>query len=591
MRIILMRILTLTRHAVSGPGSWYGYLLYTVVLGCQFAGIWISLRLIAWSKAFYDALENKDAIAALTEVGTFALLIGTSAAFHLAGDWLRKRLFLFLRQRLTEHVQDAWLSNKAYWLLRPGFSNDPVDNPDQRIAEDCRLFIHRLLIETLDLVSNIVAIGSYITVLWSLSSFSLEFTVSGQEISIPHYMVWAAFLYVSLSTLITHLLGRPIKDLIFTRERREANFRRALIQVREGADEVAQSSGEQAERRRLTRHFNMIRTNWLRLTNAELILGLFVRPYFQTVLRIPTFLALPAYFAGSVTLGGLMQLASAFSRVTTTLSWFIFSYRDLAEFAAVSERLDLLLKSAASPAPVPGSPREIDRSHGHDARLHVRRLALTTPRGLALSPVPDVSLRSGETVWVQGPSGIGKSTFLSALSGLWPYGKGEIVLPEGKLLALPQFSRVFPEGLAHSITYPHDPEEVGRAAVEAALVKVGLSHRLEALDKPSEESYAGLSAGERQRLALARVLIIRPDILILDEATSALDAHSEAEVLSLVRKECPDAMIICAAHRPPDALGDFKTLTLGTGRERDSAVPETGETDQSYNLPKNGATA
>ncbi|MEO9530769.1 SbmA/BacA-like family transporter [Roseibium sp.] len=565
MRAILIRIFALTRIAVSGPGSWYAFCLYAVVLGFQFAGVWVSVKFIAWNKSFFDALENRDASLALIEIGSFAVLTAASAGFHLAGSWLRKRLFLFLRQRLTGHVQNAWLANKSYWHLRPGFALQPIDNPDQRIADDCRQFIDRLLIETLDLISNIVALVSYVAVLWSLSSFPLEFSLLGQDIDIPRYMVWAAFLYVALSSIITDGLGRPIKGLVFARERCEADFRHALIQVREGADEIAQASGENAERRRLEKRFDAIRGNWYRLINAELLLGLFVRPYMQTVLRIPTFLALPAFFMGNLTLGGLMQLAGAFSRVATTLSWFIFSYRDLAEFAAVAERLDLLLQATRDPSPVPQAPRAIKRSRSDDGRLRISNLTLATPQGAGLAPVPDLEARPGETVWVKGRSGIGKSTLLTALSGVWPYGQGEIRIPGGKLLALPQVPRVFPDGLAQSLTYPDDPNAFDRSLIEGALVKVGLSHRLDALDKPGEESFAGLSIGERQRLALARVLFARPDVLILDEATSALDGNSEAEVLTLLRRECPEAIIICAAHRPPDALGTFKVLSLGHG--------------------------
>ncbi|MBO0343961.1 ABC transporter ATP-binding protein/permease [Roseibium sp. CAU 1637] len=563
MGVVLRRIFILTRYAVSGPGSWFAYLLYSAALGFQFAGVWISVQQIAWSKAFYDALENRDAGAALTEIGHFGLLVGASATFYLAGNWLKKRLMLFLRQRLTERVQDMWLSNKAYWHLRPGYSALPVDNPDQRIAEDCRQLVDRLLKETLDLISRIVGLTSYLAVLWSLSSFPLALSLFGVDILISHYMVWAAFLYVALSSLITHLLGRPIKGLVFSQERQEANFRHALIQLRDGADEIAQASGEEAERRRLNRRFDAIRKNWFQLINAELLLGLFVRPYFQTVLRIPTFLALPAYFAGSVTLGGLMQLASAFSQVTTSLSWFIFSYRDLAEFAAVAERLDLLIKATQAPWSSPDAVCDIERPRLPNGPLQLYGLALTTPQGKALAPVPDLKLNPGETVWVKGASGVGKSTLLSAISGLWPYGAGTVSLPEVKLLALPQVPRVFPEGLAHAATYPQDPGAVGKADIENALQKVGLSHRVAALNQSDEEGYAGLSVGERQRLALARVLLNRPDILILDEATSALDARSEAELLTLLRCELPDAMIICAAHRPPEALGSFKVLELG----------------------------
>ena len=562
MRTVLARIFRLTRLAASGPGAPVALVLYAVVLSLQFAAVWVSVQLINWNKAFFDALEKRDAAEALLQVGHFALLISASAACFLAGDWLRKRLQMRLRERLTACVLEAWLANKAYWHLRPGFSAQPVDNPDQRIAEDCRKFIERLLIETLDVISNVVALVSYVAVLWSLSAVPLSFTLFGHDVEIARYMVWAAFLYVAVSSLMTHLLGRPVKGLLFQQERREADFRHALVQLREGTDEIAQSSGEEAERRRLERRFGEIRRNWHRLIRAEVILGLFVRPYMQTILRIPTFLALPVYFAGNLTLGGLMQLAQAFSTTATTLSWFIFSYRDLAEFAAVSERLDGLLALARHPQTPEGVPQAVTRGPAPGGGLALRGVALSTPQGMRLAPVPDVALRPGQCLWVAGPSGVGKSTLLAALSGLWPFGEGRISMPEGPRLVLPQAPRVFPEGLAHAATYPLEPEEVGREAIETALRAAGLGHKLAALDLPGAEGFAGLSMGERQRLALARVFIHRPAVLILDEATSALDARSEVDLLARLRAALPGATIICAAHRPPEALGDYVTLHL-----------------------------
>ncbi|WP_430514464.1 ABC transporter ATP-binding protein/permease [Pannonibacter phragmitetus] len=562
MRAVLARTYRLTRLAASGPGAPVALVLYAVVLGLQFAAVWVSVQLIDWQKAFYDALEQRDAAQALIQVGHFALLISASAACFITSDWLRKRLQMRLRERLTACVLDAWLANKAYWHLRPGFSAQPVDNPDQRIAEDCRKFIERLLIETLDVISNLVALVSYVAVLWSLSAVPLSFTLFGVDVEIARYMVWAAFLYVAVSSLMTHLLGRPVKGLVFQQERREADFRHALVQLREGTDEIAQSSGEEAERRRLERRFGEVRCNWHRLIRAEVILGLFVRPYVQTILRIPTFLALPVYFAGNLTLGGLMQLAQAFSTTATTLSWFIFSYRDLAEFVAVSERLDGLLALARHPQTLEGVPQAVTWGPAPGGGLALRGVALSTPQGMRLAPVPDVALRPGQCLWVAGPSGVGKSTLLAALSGLWPFGEGRISMPDGPRLVLPQAPRVFPEGLAHAASYPLEPEEVGREAIEAALREVGLGHKLAALDLPGAEGFAGLSMGERQRLALARVFIHRPAVLILDEATSALDARSEVDLLARLRAALPGATIICAAHRPPEALGDYVTLHL-----------------------------
>lgn len=562
MRTVLARTYRLTRLAASGPGAPVALVLYAVVLGLQFAAVWVSVQLINWFKVFYDALEQRDAAEALLQVGHFALLTAASAACFITGDWLRKRLQMRLRERLTACVLEAWLANKAYWHLRPGFSAQPVDNPDQRIAEDCRKFIERLLIETLDVISNVVALVSYVAVLWSLSAVPLSFTLFGVDVEIARYMVWAAFLYVAVSSLMTHLLGRPVKGLVFQQERREADFRHALVQLREGTDEIAQSSGEEAERRRLERRFGEIRRNWHRLIRAEVILGLFVQPYRQTVFRIPTFLALPAYFAGNLTLGGLMQLAQSFVNTSTSLSWFIFSYRDLAEFVAVSERLDGLLALARHPQTPEGVPQAVTREAAPGGGLALRGVALSTPQGMRLAPVPDVALRPGQCLWVAGPSGAGKSTLLAALSGLWPFGEGRISMPDGPRLVLPQAPRVFPEGLAHAASYPLEPEEVGREAIEAALRAAGLGHKLAALDLPGAEGFAGLSMGERQRLALARVFIHRPAVLILDEATSALDARSEADLLARLRAALPGATIICAAHRPPEALGDYVTLHL-----------------------------
>jgi putative ATP-binding cassette transporter len=564
MRRIVGQIWRLTRIATSGREGRRGILIYGVVLALQFVGIWFAIRLIAWSKDFYDALEQMDAAAALHQVGVFFALIAVSAAANLVGKWLRKSLLMVWRDRLTQRALDLWVGGRAYWHLRPGLSPVAVDNPDQRIAEDCRSFVEVLLNETLDVISSVVALFSYVALLWSLSTFPLVFTAFGVEVSVARYMVWAAFLYVALATVVTHRLGRPLKQRMFEQERREADFRHALVQMREAATEIAQAGGEVAERRRLTALFAAIRANWRRLIGREFVLGLFTQPYHQTVLRIPTFLALPAYFGGAVTLGGLMQLASAFSQVTTTLSWYVFSFSALAEGAAVAERLDGLFSSAAAPAPMPGAPRDLVVKPG--GVMELRGLRLATPDGGSLAPVPDVTVRPGDRVWIAGPSGVGKSTLLAAVSGLWPYGEGRITRPGGRMICLSQHTYVIAEGLAAAACYPDDPAEHDPARLRAVLVRLGLGHRLAGLDQPGPGPMQGLSPGERQRLALARVLLHRPDWILLDEATSALDPVAEAEVLALLHDELPGSAILCVAHRPPVVLAPYVTLRLGEGR-------------------------
>lgn len=561
LRMTLARAGRLARIAAGGPGLWKGLGLYALVLALNFLGVWVSIRLIAWNKAFYDALEALDAAEAVRQVGVFFLLIGLSAASWLVADWFRKRLYILWRARLTAQALDLWVGNRAYWLLRPGFGQTAIDNPDQRVAEDCRLFVDRFLDFTLQLVSEVVSLVSFVAILWSLSSFALSFTAFGFDITIPRYMFWLAPIYAVVATLITHGLGRPLKGRYFEREKVEADFRHALVGLRDRADTVAQGGGEEAERRALDSRFSAIEGNWRRIMRTELVQGLFTRPYFQTVLRIPTFLALPAYLAGTVSLGGLMQLASAFSNVTTTLSWFLFKYRLLAEFVAVCERLDGLMQAARAPAPLPGAPRDIVRAVSGDGALRLSHLRLATPDGRWLDMVPDRVVRPGRTLLITGASGQGKTTLLAAIAGLWPWGQGRVERPAGRFLFLPAGAPVLGEGLAGAACHPADPAAQDPARIAAVLARLGLGHRL--LADPPEAALAGLSMGERQRLGLARAVLNRPDWLLMDEATSALDPASEADLLAWLRTELPDAMLIVVAHRKPAGLAADDVLRLG----------------------------
>nr|WP_249729725.1 ABC transporter ATP-binding protein/permease [Chelatococcus sp. YT9] len=556
--------------AVKGPGGKVGLFFFVCVFLLNIVSIQINLKLIAWNAVFYDALQKLDSGEAVRQVGVFFLIIGSSATVFLAASYLRKIVQIRWRRALTSASLDRWLSHKSYWHLA---GDRRIDNPDQRIADDCRIFVERFTQEGLDVAGNIIALFSYVSLLWALSTFPLAFIIAGLSIEIPRYMVWAAPIYVAVGSLITHLLGRPLKRLSFEQQKREADFRFSLARMREAYDEVALAGGEAAERRHFDGRFGRIIDNWRRLIGRELILGFFVRPYMSTVLRIPLFLALPAFLAGKLTLGGLMQIANAFSNVVTTLSWFIFSYKDLAELAATSSRLSNFLQIAEEHA-----ARRSGFEHVRDAgdTVSLREVIVRDPEGRALVQLPDIRIARGECIWLSGASGAGKSTLLKTIAGLWPHGAGQIATPIDPPFFLPQKPYLPLDDLAAAAVYPHDPRDFPPGWIENVLAKVGLTHRLAALRNAAEggvgDKPQGLSGGEMQRLMIARLLAIRPNWAFLDEPTSALDAQAERDLFTLLREMLPLTTFVVVAHREPAGLGPLRRVNIAPG-SREAGAP------------------
>ena len=562
---VLGQFWRLLKLAIGGEGGKFGLLLYAITLALELSQILVSLRMIEWSKTFYDALQQIDTATALTQVGLFFVIVFTGVALTMLSTYARKHLEIRWRRSLTNAAMGRWLANRSYLKLERERSGGP-DNPDQRIAEDCRFFLAGPMGEhgggvgiiplSLDLISNVVAIFSYVAVLWAIADFALPLAFACIPGEIPRYMVWAAFLYVALSTGLTHVLGRPLKGLYAEQQRREADFRFGLVRIRENAEPIAMAGGEAAERRDLDRRFGGIVINWKKLISRELVLMSFTYPYRSTVLRIPTFLALPAFFAGSVTFGGLMQLASAFSQVTTTLSWFIFSYRPLADLVAAAGRLDGFLNATDDSGP--SRPGLVERPNP-SGNLALASLELYTPDGRRLLGLDNLELRPGEAVWLAGPSGLGKTTLLKTLAGTWPHAAGRIETPDGTTGFLPQDAYLPAGGVLDAVAYPRDPAEIPVAEREAALRAVGLGHLILST---AADAAKGLSGGEQQRLALARLLLLKPQWAFLDEATSALDLAAERQLLGLLRRELPGTAFIVVAHREPAGLGAVRKVEL-----------------------------
>jgi len=575
MLIVFRQFWQLLKYCNSGSGKVLNWSLLVVIFALQLVGIYTGLWLIKWTADFYNALEQRNVSVAINQIGIFGLIVFVNTCLTLTGNYLEGTLRIRWRQKLTETAIAFWMSNKAYWNFAIGRDGQVPDNPDQRIAEDCELFVKHTLKEGLGLITNIIALFSYVAVLWSLSTYALNFNLFGMEFVIPRYMLWAAFIYVFISSFMTHFFGRRLKATFVEQQKKEADFRFAMAHIRQHAGDIAVMNGEEYEKKILADKFSAVRENWYRLVLRQVQLDLFIFPYRHSIFRIPTFLGLPGYFAGTLTFGGLMQLGQAFSQVSTNLSWFIFNYKTLAELVSAISRLSGFI-NAIHRVDVAGNMVTAQPSH---SSLHLMDVSVKTPDARDLLNISNLEIAKGQTVWLRGRSGLGKTTLLRLIAGAWKFASGTLHRPDATILVLSQKPYMPNAGLYDAVAYPLSAEKFSTTEITQALTKVGLSKLLQSDASLSHIAPGTLSGGEMQRLALARSILIKPDWLFLDEATSALDKASEAELLELLRRELPDSTIVILAHREPGNLSIDSVIDLesfcSTQKPSDTAVLRT----------------
>jgi putative ATP-binding cassette transporter len=445
------------------------------------------------------------------------------------------------RSWMTGRFLDNWMKGQAHYRMQ--LLDRGTDNPDQRIAEDLRLFVELTLSLSLGLMSAVVTLVTFIAILWMLSGAMEIFGVS-----IPGYMVWVALVYATLGTWLTHTIGRKLIGLDFNQQRYEADFRFALVRLRENSEGVALYRGEEEELGRFHQRFANVVANWWALMRKQKQLGWFTSFYAQLAIIFPYIVVSPRFFSGAMPLGGIFQTASAFGQVQGSLSWFINAYTLFAQWKATVDRL---IGFAASLDRVREEADRLDgdRITAPGDRIGLENLELTLPQGAPLLATTSLEMAPGEHVLVSGPSGAGKSTFFRSLAGIWPYWKGRIRLPAGaRLLFLPQKPYLPLGSLKHVVSYPEDASKHSDEETRAALEAVGLKHLVDDLER-TENWAQVLSGGEQQRLAFARALLVRPDWLFLDEATSALPEDDQDALYRLAKAKLKQTTLVSVGHR------------------------------------------
>jgi len=520
---------------------WRARMLLGGVVALTLGLVFILVQLNDWNREFYEALQNYDFAA----FGPLLLRFSILAALYIIGAvyklYFTQMLEMRWRAWLTQRCVTTWLERRVYYHLElePG----ATDNPDQRIADDLRLFTSGTLSLVLGLLSSVVTLVSFVVILWNLSG-SLEVG----SVSVPGYMVWVAVVYAVGGSVLARLIGQPLIGLNFRLQRYEADFRFNLVRVRENAEGIALYRGEAVEGPALVERFDHIRDTWWELMRATKRLTFFTVGFNQVAVVFPLLVAAPRYFAGTISLGVLMQIANAFGQVQGALSWFVDSYAGLASWKASTDRLVLFQRRMQLARAESEQPDLLVRAES-TTNLHATQLDLRLPDGKLLLGAASFRIEPHQWVMVSGPNGSGKSTLFRAIAGIWPFGRGVIHIPaSASFMFLPQRPYVPIGSLRDAVTYPAERQRFSDVEIIDVLHAVGLAGFVDRLDEVRNWS-ADLSGGEQQRLALARAVLHRPEWLFLDEASSALDEAGEREIYELLRQRLAASTIVSIAHR------------------------------------------
>jgi len=544
VRAFLRDFRTLAAPYWSSEERWSARGLLLVVVSLSLGQVYLLVLLNTWYQQFYDSLQKLDQAAFGRLILRFAVLAACYIAIAVYSLYLRQMLEIRWRRWLTDRWIGDWLADRAYYRMR--LVETRTDNPDQRIAEDLRLFVAASLELSLDLLSSLVTLGSFIGILWTVSG---SLPIPGTALEVPAYMVWAALLYSLVGTWLTHRVGRPLAGLNFMQQRYEADFRFGLVRLRETAEGVALYRGEAGEAHRLSERFSHVLRNWWEIMRRRKKLGTLTAGYAQAATLFPFIVAAPRFFSKQIQLGGLMQISNAFGRVQESLSWFVSAYVGLAEWKATVDRLITFRRAIVEMRATAAAGSEIAIETRDDAGVELRGLTLSLPDGTALLRGVDAKLERGEPVLITGPSGSGKSTLFRALAGIWPFGGGSIKRPSAATcLFLPQRPYIPIGTLRAAVSYPSREGRFPDEELRRRLRECRLEHLVDRLDE-SMHWEQSLSPGEQQRLSFARALLHRPEWLFLDEACSALDAATEGELYELLERELRATTRVSISHR------------------------------------------
>ncbi|MGI8397385.1 ABC transporter ATP-binding protein/permease [Agrobacterium deltaense] len=561
-RYLLKRFLISARGFWSRRGDGLAWPFSIGLLAMIGVNVGFQYGINVWNRGIFDAIEKRDASTVYFLASIFPPLVLGSVFIVTSQVYVRMRIQRRWRSWLTKVLVSRWIANGRYYQLN--LIDGDHQNPEARLSEDMRIATEAPVDFVAGVIAAFVSASTFIVVLWTIGG-ALTLPIGGLSVTIPGFLVIAAVIYALITSSSIALIGRNFVRVSEVKNQLEAEFRYTLTRVRENGESIALLGGEEEERSDLDRRFRNVRHQWKQMAQQYMRTTVVSHGSMLIAPVVPLLLCAPKFLDGSMSLGQVMQAASAFTIVQSAFGWLVDNYPRLADWNACARRVASLMMSLDGLERAEQSDKlgRIVRGETEgETMLSLKDVSVSLGDGTAVVKETDVEIGRGERVLVAGESGSGKSTLVRAIAGLWPWGGGSVSFRAGsRLFMLPQRPYVPSGTLRRAVCYPQAAESWTFEEIGEALDKVGLGHLK---DKVEEEAPwdQTLSGGEKQRLTFARLLLNDPDIIVMDEATAALDEKSQDRMMQTVIDELPDATIISVAHRAELEAFHSRKITL-----------------------------
>ncbi|WP_109080713.1 ABC transporter ATP-binding protein/permease [Aggregatibacter aphrophilus] len=511
-------------------------LFFVLIVTLTLFSVRLSLVHSTWYNNMYTSLQEFNQTVFWEQMILFCFIAGFSVTAALISYYLNQRFSINWIEWLNTELLEKWMDKRAYYKSQ--YMSNNLDNPDQRIQQDIQSYVKTTLSLSTGVIDAVTSMISYTILLWGLAG---PMTLLGVEI--PRAMVYLVFAYVIFTTLIAFWLGKPLIRLNFANEKLNANYRYSLIRVKEYAESIAFYTGEKVEKNLLYKQFRAVIQNMWDIVFRALKFSGFNLVVSQISVVFPLLIQVGRYFEKQIKLGDLMQTLQVFGKLHSNLSFFRNTYDSFAEYKATLDRLTGFHYSVES-----AQKQSKTNITDHPTDVIFQHLSVKSPLGKTLINDLNLTLPQGDSLLIQGQSGVGKTTLLRTVAGLWSYAQGEIFCPQHNTLFLSQRPYLPQGNLLTALYYPGSTENADFAEIKQVLEQVQLAHLQDRLEQEQDWTRI-LSLGEQQRLAFARLLLHKPKVAFLDEASASLDEGMEHAMYRLIRNKLPNTTIISVGHR------------------------------------------